>query len=243
MLKNKTAVITGCSKGIGKACLDLFLENNATVIACLRNKDNNLYSEINKKHKKKIKFYYFDLENIEEVKATAKDITKDFDKIDVLVNNAGAIQTSLFQMTKIEDMKKLFEINFFSQLAFTQIIIKKMIKLKNGSIINISTNAALEPFPGRISYSASKSALISASRVLSKELGPFNIRVNCLAPGLTETELMNKSHNAKIIHETKLKTSLQKIASPLEIANVILFLASSQSSHITGEVIRVDGGF
>ena len=145
-------------------------------------------------------------------------------------------------MTKIDDMKKLFDINFFSQLAFTQILIKKIIKSKNGSIINITSTAATDPVEGRISYSCSKSSMLTFSKILSKELGRYNVRVNCIAPGLTNTDLMNESHAKQIIEETIKKTSFNKIAEPIDIAKVILFFASDLSKHITGEVLRVDGG-
>lgn len=242
MLKNKTAIITGCSRGIGRAVLELFLSNNANVIACSRKYEGDKFIDLKKKFKDRLKFFYFDLQNIEEVREQAKLIISQNNEIDILVNNAGAIHTSLFQMTKIEDMKALFDINFFSQLAFTQIIIKKLIKSKYASIINISSNAALDFFEGRISYSATKSALITASKILSKELGRYKIRVNCVAPGLTDTDLMKDSHSDKLIEETINKTSLRKIAKPNDIAELVLFLASNNSRHITGEVIRIDGG-
>ena len=242
MLTNKTAIITGSNRGIGKAILEIFLKNNATVWACSRNYNENDYKDLINTYENKINFISFDLGNIEEVKKSANSIIKENDKIDILVNNAGIIHSSLFQMTNIDDMKNLFEINYFSQLAFTQIIIKKIIKAKNPSIINIASNAALDSFAGRSSYSSSKSAMISFSKILSKELGRKNVRVNCIAPGLTNTELMKNSHTEKIINETINRTSLQRIADPEDIANVALFLASDLSKHITGETIRVDGG-
>ena len=242
MLTNKIAIITGSNKGIGKAILELFLENNAIVWACSRNYDVNAFKKLSEKYKNKIKFVNFDLSNIEQLKNAANTILEQTDSIDILVNNAGIIHSSLFQMTKINDMKNLFDINFFSQLIFTQMIIKKLIKSKEASIINISSNAALDPFEGRISYSASKSALLTSSKILSKELGRNNVRVNCIAPGLTNTNLMKNNHTEKIIKETIEKTSLKRIAEPIDIANVALFLASNLSKHITGEVIRVDGG-
>ncbi len=123
MLTNKTAIITGSNRGIGKAILEIFLKNNATVWACSRNYNENDYKDLINTYVNKINFISFDLENIEEVKKSANIIIKENDKIDILVNNAGIIHSSLFQMTNIDDMKNLFEINYFSQLAFTQIII------------------------------------------------------------------------------------------------------------------------
>ena len=245
MLSNKTAIITGCNRGIGKAILNLFADKNATIWACSRKEDIKLieqHKQISKNKNVKIKNIFFDFSNIEEVKLAAKKIVLESEKIDILVNNTGVIDTSLFQMTKIENIKKMFEINFFSQLAFSQILINKMIRNKRGSIINISSTAAIDSNEGRLSYASSKSALLTSSIVLSKELSNFNIRVNVVAPGFTDTDLMKNNHPKNIIDDTLKRISMNRIAQPLEIANVVLFLASDLSSYITGQVLRVDGG-
>ena len=117
-----------------------------------------------------------------------------------------------------------------------------MVKLKKGNIINISTTSAIDSDAGRLGYSSSKAALITSSQVLSKELSPYNIRVNVIAPGLTDTDLMNNNHSKEIIENVIKKLSIKRIANPNEIANVALFLASESSSYITGQVIRIDGG-
>ena len=201
MFSNKNVIITGSNKGIGKEILLLFANNNANIIACTRKKDNAFQNEINKISKDnniKITNINFDFSKIDEVKESANYIIKNFEKIDVLINNAGVIDTSLFQMTKISKIREIFEINFFSQLEFTQIILKRMIKNTSSSIINISSTAALDPVAGRIAYSSAKSAIITYSKILSKELARFKVRVNVIAPGLTDTELMRKSHSDEI---------------------------------------------
>ena len=161
--------------------------------------------------------------------------------IDILINNAASIQTSLFQMTSIKKMKELFEINFFSNYFYTvydQIYDKK----KRGNIVNISSSSAIDGNEGRSSYVSTKAALISQARVLSRELGPNNIRVNTIAPGLTNTDMMSKNTTKEVIDEIVSRTPLGKIAEPKNIASVTLFLSSALSDHITGQVIRVDGG-
>jgi len=241
----KTAIITGCSKGIGKAILNLFSNNYQNIWACTRKKDEifeNYLINLSEQKKININNIYFDFANIENVIEAGKKIIAESENIDVLVNNAGVIQTSLFQMTKIENIKKIFEVNYFSQLQFTQIILKKMMKKRKGSIINISSTSSIDAETGRLSYSSSKSALATSSKVLSRELGAFNIRVNVIAPGLTDTDLMRNNHSDEIIENVKKNISLKRIAEPEEIANVVLFLASDQSSYINGQVIRVDGG-
>ena len=245
MLKNKNVIITGSNRGIGYAILKLFAQNRANIWACTRS-ENSVFTEelkkLSKENKVKIKNINFDLNDISQVKDSAKQILNEVNKIDVLINNAGIIDTSLFQMTKIEKIKQIFDINFFSQLEFTQIIIKKMLKNKGSSIINISSTAALDPVQGRIAYSASKSALISFSQILSKELSKFNIRVNVIAPGLVDTDLMHESHSEEIINKVLRNTSVNRLGQASEIANLALFLSSNLSSYINGQVIRIDGG-
>ena len=120
---------------------------------------------------------------------------------------------------------------------------KILVKNKKGSIINISSNAAFECDAGRSIYASSKSALIAFTKVLSKELGPFNIRANAVAPGLTKTSMMNDQMSQKLIDETLSKIPLKRVANPGDISNVILFLASDLSSYVTGETINVTGGY
>ena len=245
MLKSKNVIITGCNKGIGKSILEVFAKNHANIWACTRKEYSDFSKEIKileKEYGIWIKNINFDLSNDEQVKEAAKKISNESKNIDILVNNAGIIDTSLFQMTKIEDIKNLFNINFFSQLLFSQIIIKKMIRNKSGNIINISSTSAMDSNIGRLAYSASKSSLLIASQILSKELSSFNIRVNVVAPGLTDTDLMKNSHSESIINDTINRVSLKRIANPDEIAKTVLFLASDSSSYINGQTIRVDGG-
>ncbi len=240
MLANKVAVITGANKGIGKAIAENFIKNNATVWLCSRKIDKNHFNKLKKNNE--IFFVEFDFSNSSEVIESAKHITKNNTKIDILVNNAGIIDTSLFLMTKIDEIKNMFDINFFEQLRFTQIIIKKMMKSENSSLINILSNSAFDVHEGRLSYSASKSAMLHASKILAKELGRFRIRVNGIAPGLTDTDMMNDNHSEEIIKQIKELTYLNKIGNVSDVSNTALFLASNLSNHITGQIIRVDGG-
>ena len=246
MLKDKTAIITGSNRGIGFAILKKMSENGANIIACSRKKDESFekkLEEISNKYKNKIKPIYFDLLNEKEIERAVKEIIDLNLNIEILVNNAGINQVSLFQMTSIQKIKEIFQINFFSQAQFTQKIIKMMIKNKKGSIINISSNAAVECDVGRSAYASSKAALIAFTKVLSKELGAFNIRTNSIAPGLTNTEMMVKDISKKIIDETINKIPFKRPAYPEEISNVAVFLGSDLSTYVNGEVIFVTGGY
>ena len=245
LLKNKTAVVTGCNRGIGKKILEVFSANGATVFACVRNISKEFKSsvdEIEKNTKNKIIPIQFDLNNESQIKEAANSILSSNKSIEILVNNAAMIHTAIFQMTSIKKLKEVFEIDFFSQTNFTQYILKSMVKNKKGSILYISSSSALDGNEGRSAYSSAKSALIAQSKVLSRELGVHNIRVNTIAPGLTDTDMMKKNTTQETIKDVLSRVSLRRIASTEEIANTALFLSSDLSSYITGQVIRVDGG-
>ena len=245
LLKNKTAVVTGCNRGIGKKILEVFSANGATVFACVRRKDDqfqNYIEVLKKKFNNEIIPIEFDLGDENQVKESANNILSQKRPIDILVNNAATIHTAIFQMTSIKKLREIFEIDFFSQTIFTQYIIKSMIKKKGGSILYISSSSALDGNEGRSAYSSAKAAIIAQAKVLSRELGIYNIRVNALAPGLTDTDMMKDNTPEEKINEINSKTSLKRVAKPEEIANAALLLSSDLSSYITGQTIRVDGG-
>ena len=245
LLSSKTSIITGCNKGIGKSILEEFSKNGANIFACtkiLNTEFHSLTSEIEKKYNNKIIPIEIDLTDEESVKEGAKKIISYDTKIDILINNAASIFSSVFQMTSIKQYKELFNINFHSQVLLTQFMIKSMIKNKNGNIVFISSSAAIDGNEGRSAYVSTKAAIIGQAKVLSRELGKYNIKVNTIAPGLTNTEMMKKNTSVKTVDDMVTNISLNRIADPKEIANVALFLSSNLSDYITGQVIRVDGG-
>lgn len=243
--KNKSVIITGANKGIGFATTKKFIKNGYKVFFCSRleklAKAQGIQSFTEEENERIIPIY-FDLNDENSLIDAAKKI-KDTDiEIEALINNAGTISTNLFLMTKIEEMKKMFNTNFFSTLFFTQQIVKIFMRQKKGNIINVSSTASQDPVPGRVVYSSIKASYNISSQILSKELASFNIRVNAIAPGLTDTDLMNNNHTSDNIKKTIENINLKRIAKPNEIADVIYFLASEESSYINGQVIRVDGG-
>lgn len=245
LLHKKTAVITGCNRGIGKAILKSFAENGADIFACVRKKNDDFSHFIAESMNVtgvQITPIYFDLNNAEEMKEAITQIRSTKKPIDILVNNAGIIFTALFQMTSLDKMQEIFDINFFSQMQFTQYISKLMIPRKIGSIINFSSSAAIEGNEGRAAYAASKAAMITATKVIAKELAVHHVRVNAIAPGLTQTDMMIESTSPEAIENTLKRICLKRVGQPEEIANVVLFLASHLSSYMTGQVLRVDGG-
>tara|TARA_B100000900_G_scaffold238429_1_gene202548 strand:- start:584 stop:1327 length:744 start_codon:yes stop_codon:yes gene_type:complete len=245
LLANKTAVVTGANRGIGQSIIDLFSKNGANIFACSR-EVNDKFSQFIKlteqKYKNKIIPLELDLSNIDSIKSAFAKIKEENLEIDILINNAATIHTALFNMTSIDKLKEIFEINFFSQTLFTQYISKLMIKNNSGSIVYMSSSSAIDSNEGRSAYSASKAAIISQAKTLSRELGRHNIRVNAIAPGLTKTDMMYENTSKEIIDQFKNNISLNRYAEKIEVANVALFLSSELSSYINGQTIRVDGG-
>lgn len=245
LLKGKTAVITGCNRGIGKSILQKFSEHGANSIACVRETNNEFEKfckNLENKNKIKINIISFDLLKKDQLSEGINKIINLKKKIDVLVNNAGILFNSIFQMTSEKKLKEIFDINFFSHITLTQKISREMMKNKSGSIIFVSSTSAKRNDTGRFAYSSTKAAISSTSRVLARELGIYKIRVNSICPGLTKTDMSEKNTREDLKNEELNKISLKRLAEPDEIANVAVFLASELSSYITGQDIVVDGG-
>jgi 3-oxoacyl-[acyl-carrier protein] reductase len=244
LLDNKTVLITGSNRGIGKIIVETFALNGASVWACARKETSEFKEFINNvssNYNAPIRALYFDLTNEDEIKAAFKVLVTEKVKIDVLVNNAGIAHGGLLQMTTLNTIREVFEVNFFSQLFIIQYISKLMMRQRSGSIINLASIAGLDGYPGYSAYGSSKAALIYATKTLAKELATYNIRINAIAPGLTETDMalqMDKKAKDTMLNNC----AMQRLAEPNEIANTALFLASDLSTFINGQVIRVDGG-
>jgi 3-oxoacyl-[acyl-carrier protein] reductase len=244
LLQKKTAVITGCNRGIGRAILEVFSQNGADVFACARKKTeefSNTLATLSNNTGASITPVYFDIADIDQIKNGIKTIAASKKQIDILVNNAGIASGAFFQMTSLKELKQVFEINYFSQIFFTQGIARYMTRFKTGSIINIGSTSGLTGDIGTLGYGSSKAALMFATKAMATELGEMNIRVNAIAPSITQTDMyhqMKEKARNKVLESTVLK----RPAKAVEIANAVLFLASDLSSYITGQVLRVDGG-
>tara|TARA_B100001057_G_C22723709_1_gene900773 strand:- start:402 stop:1148 length:747 start_codon:yes stop_codon:yes gene_type:complete len=246
LLKDKVAVVSGASGDIGKKILEKFSNEGANIYALIRNIEDKEFIEftenLKKKNNNKINIIHLDLEKEETIRSSFELIKKDNTNIDILVNNAGTVSNSLFQMTSLKSVRNIFEINFFSQFLLTQVYIKLLSKSKKGSIVFVSSNSANENPVGRSAYSASKAALNSLTKTISKEMGVKNLRVNAVLPGLTDTKMAKNFTKDDAIDEYLNKVALKRIAKTSEIANVIAFLASDKSSYINGQLITIDGG-
>lgn len=243
-LEGKNAIITGASRGIGRATLELFAESGANIWACARTQ-NDEYEAILKSLANDngvwIKPVYFDLGDEQYVDQAVKGIIKEKIPIDILVNNAGVSYGTALSMMPIVKIKELFNVNYFAQLQMIQLVAKTMMRKKNGSIINIGSVSGLEVYIGNLAYGSSKAAVMYATKLLAKEYAPYGIRINAVAPGTVHTD-MDDTRTEKQMEEIINRTALKRTAQPDEIAKVIRFLASDEASYITGSVMVVDGG-
>ncbi len=239
MANKKIALVTGCNKGIGKAILKKFLKNNIQVICCVRKIDKE-FKKFVKNEKNIIKVLDFDITNHVAMKKKFQLLYKKSPKIDILVNNAGAPNGSITEMTTVENLKNIFDINFFSQIKIIQYSLRLLKKSKNGSIINIGSISGLYPFKGNIAYGSSKAAFMFATKVMSEEFANYNIRVNSVAPSVTNT-IMAKLMNKKSLIELLKKSKLKKPMSVNEVADKVLYLASDKSKKVNGKIVHTLG--
>lgn len=244
MLTGKTAVVTGCLQGIGRSTMNTFAQNGANVFACAYKQTEEFEQhckDLSEENGVRVIPVYFDMSNNEDIKDAAKIIMKEKLPIDILVNIAGITRDALFSMVTMDQLHETFQVNFFSQIIFSQYMVKLMLKNGKGSIINTSSISGIDGNEGQLAYSASKAALIAATKTMARELGEKNIRVNAIAPGVIMTPMTN-GLNEEVINKQLKRSKLKRQGAPEEVADLIMFLASDMSSHITGQVLRVDGG-
>lgn len=237
-------MITGCNRGIGKAIAEKFVTEGASLICAIRKENPEFKAETDvwaEKYGVTISFVYFDLADEDSIKAAFKELQKEKRIIDILVNNAGIPAGGFLLMTSLAKIKEVMQVNFFSQILITQQVAKIMMKQKHGAIVNMSSVTALDNQGGWTAYGSSKGAFLSFTRTVAREFASFGIRVNAVAPGLINTEMggeMDEKYQAEMLS----RADLGRKGTPEEVANVVCFLASDESSYITGQVIRIDGG-
>ena len=243
LLLGKNAIITGTARGMGNKMMEVFAENGANIWACARTKNEKLEAqakELSEKFGVGISVIYFEMTNLDEMRAAVKQIMQTKKPVDILVNNAGITDNTLFQMVTEKNLREQFEVNYFCPFLFTQYIVKLMLRNGKGSIINMASSAGLDGNAGRSVYGASKAAVICATKVIAEELGEKGIRANCIAPGITKTDMIANMSD-EVMEETISRTDMKRYGMPLDQANAALFLASDLSSYVTGQTIRVDG--
>lgn len=244
LLENKTILVTGTMRGIGKSMVEIFAANGANIIAHARKEDaghREFCERIAEEKNIKIFPLYFDLADQGAIKDAFQEIRSLKIPVDGLVNNAGIGGNSLFQMTRMEELREIFEVDFFGPYFLTQCVVKMMLRQKRGSIVNISSTSALDGNSGKTAYGSAKSALLTMTKCIAEELGTGGIRANVICPGVTETEMI-KEMPEYIIDIERDATYLGSLGKTDDIANMAVFLLSDLSSYITGQAIRVDGG-
>jgi 3-oxoacyl-[acyl-carrier protein] reductase len=242
-LKEKVAIVTGGTRGIGKAICLLFAEEGAKVVANF-SKDVAAAEELMKEVQSKglhIGLFKADVTQFDQVKEMVEETFAQYGRIDILVNNVSLIRDNFLMLMSDDDWDSLIKANLNSLFYCCKTVIRKMIPERKGKIINISSISGILGTSGQANYATTKGGMISFTKSLARELGPFNIHVNAVAPGLIESEVVSKMPKEKVEAIIK-SSSLGRIGKPEEVARAVLFLASEHSNYITGQTIVVDGG-
>lgn len=242
-LNGKIALVTGAARGIGWQTALLLASNGAKVIINDLSDNEKLQEKIQKANSQNLEFstLFFDVSDYSQVKNAYSTIFKEHKRLDILVNNAGIMEDSLIATASESHIDKTFRINTYGAIYNTQFASRLMARNNSGSIINISSIIGTKGNAGESVYSASKSALIGFTLSAAKELATLGIRVNAVAPGFIDTELV--SHFSEDIRQRTISNiKLGRIGTPEDVAKAVLFFASDLSSYITGQILGVDGG-
>jgi len=238
-LKNKKALITGASGGIGKELARILVEYNAEV--CISGRNIEELAELKKSLGDKCHTVPCDLSNKDQISELFSKSEEILGQIDILVNNAGITKDNIFLRMSEEEWLDVININLNSTFNLLKLVTKGMVKRKYGRIINISSVVGVTGGAGQVNYAASKSGLIGLTKSLSQELATRNITVNCIAPGFIETPMTEKlDDKRKDIIINSIPAS--RIGSPKDLSSAVIFLASQESSYITGQTIHINGG-
>ncbi len=240
---NKVALITGGARGIGKQIAITLAKEGYDIALNYRSNTDELamLKEELESYKVKCLLVQGDVSNFEDTERITKETMDEFGKIDVLINNAGITKDMLFIRMKQDDFESVLDVNLVGTFNMTKNVVNHMMKARQGRIINVSSVVGVSGNAGQANYSASKAGIIGFTKSLAKELASRNILVNAIAPGFIGTDMTNilkEEVKENILNQIPLK----RIGEAQEVANVVKFLASSDSSYITGQVINIDGG-
>lgn len=243
-MKKKTVLITGGSKGIGKAMTEVFAEEGYNVVTNFNNSEQSSCDICDSLKAKgfSVEKYKANVTDRAQVKTMVDYCFEKYNGIDILINNAGIAQDKLFTEITDDDWDSMINTNLKSVYYCSQEVLKSMISEKKGKIINISSIWGMVGASCEVHYSVSKAGVIGLTKSLAKELGPSNIQVNCIAPGVIETDMLGNCTD-ETLKDLRDNTPLMRLGSARDIANCALFLASDHSDFITGQVISPNGGF
>lgn len=243
LLENKTALITGASRGIGRGIAIAFAKQGANV-AFTFNASVEAAKELEKELESygvKARGYQSNAAKFDAAQELVQEVLKDFGSLEILINNAGITRDNLLMRISEEDFDKVIEVNLKSVFNLTKAVIRPMMKQRQGSIINMSSVVGIKGNAGQTNYAASKAGILGFTKSVALELGSRNIRCNAIAPGFIETEMTAKL-DPKTVDDWRNAIPLKRGGSPEDVANACIFLASDLSSYVTGQTLNVDGG-
>ncbi len=243
ILTGKTAIITGATRGIGKGIAQKFAQEGANIAFTYSSSveaANLLEKELNALGIQ-AKGYQSNAADFDAAQELVKTILKDFETIDILINNAGITKDGLLMRMSVADFNKVIAVNLNSVFNMTKAVLRPMMKQRDGAIINMSSVVGVKGNAGQANYAASKAGVIGFTKSVALELGSRNIRCNAIAPGFIETEMTAKL-GEEVVKEWRNAIPLKRGGTPEDVANACLFLASDMAHYITGQTLNVDGG-
>lgn len=242
ILEDKVCLITGTNRGIGASVLEAFAREGAVVYANARTPGclDETAAALEERYGVRVLPVYFDVRDTDGIKKAVMRIQKQQGRLDVLVNNAGVMKDALVGMASKELMREVFETNVYAPMELLQYVARLMKRNRSGSIINFSSIMGVRGNKGQMVYSASKSAVIGMTMAAAKELAPFNIRVNAVAPGMIDTDMFRSIGKERMEEYTK-TIGMGRFGTPSDVADVCVTLASDYTRYVTGQTIGIDG--
>jgi len=242
MLQGKVILVTGASRGIGRAIALMAAKNGATVVANYNRSEREAKDLLNQDAGEGLKLDIFkaDVSSEQEIDLMFKHIREKHGRLDALVNNAGIVSNNLLMMTKTDELNRIIDVNCKGPFLCMRSAAKLMMKQRYGRIVNVSSIVGVQGNSGQVAYSGSKSFIIGMTKSAAKELGMYGINVNAVAPGFIDTD-MTKNLGVEVKQKLLSNTPLGRIGTPEDVAKVVIFLCSDMGNYISGQVIGADG--
>lgn len=238
LLQDKVAIVTGGSRGIGRAIVLDLVDNGAKVLfTYLKSSEaaDKLVSEL----KGKVKTVKSDSRNYNEARSVVEDAINSFGRLDILVNNAGIVKDKALMMMDVSEWQEVIDTNLTGYFNMAKACIVTMMKQKSGNIVNISSVAGVAGMARQVNYSSAKAGIIGLTKSLAKEVAGYNVRVNAVAPGYIETDMTKDLKQKETLEKF---IPMARFGKPEEVARAVSFLASDRSNYITGQIVKIDGG-